>query len=203
MAPPMNADGLTNAEAERAITAQLLQRTGAGDRTAFSALYSRTSAKLFGIALRILNDQENAEDALQEIYVAVWNNAARFDASRASPMTWLMTLARNRAIDRQRRLRVSGTFAPVELADMVADAAPLADQAMMQDEETAALHSCLGGLDQNDAGFIQSAFLRGASYSELADGAAMPLGTVKSRIRRALLKLRVCLDGRAREANNG
>jgi RNA polymerase sigma-70 factor, ECF subfamily len=174
--------------------ATALIRAGAGDKSAFEMVYRRTSAKLFGVCLRIFGDRQEAEDALQDVYITIWNKAARFDAGRASPISWLVKVARNRAID---RLRANGNvrLAPIENARDVADGSPLADVQMLASAEDQALTGCINALDRRDAAFIRSAFLQGATYADLAEREALPLGTVKSRIRRALLKLRDCLGG--------
>jgi RNA polymerase sigma-70 factor (ECF subfamily) len=172
---------------------EALHRVAAGDRAALSEVYSATSAKLFAVCLRILPDRDEAEDALQEAYLTVWRNAGRFDAARASPITWLVTLTRNRALDRLRgrkRLRLE----PLELGRQVADPAVGADLLVEQRQESARLGLCLGTLETADTALIRAAFLQGSTYSELASRASLPLGTVKSRIRRALLKLRECLS---------
>ncbi len=170
-----------------------LRRTGEGDRLAFEDVYHRTCVKLFGVCLRILPVRQEAEEALQDAYLLVWQRASAFDASRGSAMTWLITLTRNRAID---RLRAKGKIAtaPLDLAGEVADPAP--DATVMidasQDEQRLAL--CLGRLEGGDATLIRTAFFDGSTYAELAARASAPLGTIKSRIRRALLKLRACLS---------
>ncbi|MGC1762457.1 MAG: sigma-70 family RNA polymerase sigma factor [Pseudolabrys sp.] len=102
-----------------------------------------TSAKLFGVCVRILGERAEAEDVLQEVYVTVWRKAADFDASRASPMTWLIALARNRSIDRLRASRVSRNMDPIDSATEVADMAAAADTALESVQEHARLHGCL------------------------------------------------------------
>jgi len=170
----------------------LLRRVGLGDRAAFEALYRRTSAKLFGVCLRILPGRHEAEEALQEVYLSVWRRAESYDPARGTAMTWLITMARNRAVD---RLRSGGKFtpAPIELADTVADGAPLATAIIEEGQDTARLAHCVGTLEAHEAVLIRTAFFEGATYAELATRVAMPLGTIKSRIRRALAKLRACL----------
>lgn len=180
------------ADEARQRLAEALERVATGDRAAFHQVYQRTSAKLFGICCRILGEGPEAEDALQEAYVNVWRRAERFDASRASPITWLAAIARNTAIDRL-RARGSRSTAPIEEAFDLADDRPRADALLESADESVRLHGCLGELPGRDAGLIRTAFLEGASYPELAERAAEPLGTIKSRIRRALLKLRECL----------
>jgi RNA polymerase sigma-70 factor (ECF subfamily) len=189
---PRSTDTDTQSHARQRLV-QTLQRVGGGDRAALAELYSATSAKLFGVCLRILPDRSEAEEALQEAYLTIWRNSARFDAARASPITWLVTLTRNRALDRLRG-RKAPPLAPLDLASQVADPAEGADLLLEQDQESARLGACLGTLERQDTKLIQAAFFEGSAYSELAARAAMPLGTVKSRIRRALLKLRECLS---------
>lgn len=183
----------SQASEARARLVQALHRVASGDRAALSELYSATSAKLFGVCLRILPDREEAEDALQEAYLTVWRNAGRFDAGRASPITWLVAVTRNRALDRLRG-RKAVPLEPLELAAEVPDPAIGADLSAEQGQESARLGTCLRTLDGQDNILIRAAFFQGSTYSELAGRASLPLGTVKSRIRRALLKLRECLS---------
>jgi len=170
----------------------MLMRVAEGDRAAFELIYHRTSAKLFGVCLRVLPVRQEAEEVLQEIYLTVWRRAGSFDPARGGAMTWLITLARNRAVD---RLRSGGrrVSAPIELADAIPDPAPDAEAHVIAADDTGRLAHCLGRLDAGDAGLIRTAFFEGASYAELAERCARPLGTIKSRIRRALLSLRTCL----------
>ena len=180
------------AESGRAQLSEALAAVAGGNRRAFHLVYQRTSAKLYGICCRILGEGQDAEDALQDAYVNVWRRAGRFDAARASPITWLAAIARNAAID---RLRAKGTrlHAPIEEAQELADPAPRADALLEQAAEAGRLHGCLGELAGRDSALIRTAFLEGASYSELAARAGEPLGTIKSRIRLALANLRECL----------
>lgn len=181
-----------SADAARARLAEALGRVAGGDRRAFHEVYQRTSAKLYGICCRILGEGPEAEDALQEAYVNVWRRAERFDASRASPITWLSAIARNTAIDRL-RARGSRTTAPIEEAFDLADDRPRADALLEDAGEAKRLHGCLAELQDRDGALVRTAFLEGASYPELAERAGEPLGTIKSRIRRALIRLRDCL----------
>lgn len=130
---------------------------------------------------------------MQEVYLTIWRNAASFDPQRGNPITWLATLTRNRAVD---LLRSSGRrpTAPIELAENVADDRPSAEAALLSQADDARILTCIEGLAGTDAAMIRTAFFEGSTYVELAQRAAMPLGTVKSRIRRALLKLRECLS---------
>lgn len=174
---------------------EALMRVGEGSQAALGEVYSRTSAKLFGICLRILGDRTEAEDALQEVYVNVWRKAGSFDPSRASPISWLAAMARNRAID---HIRSSGRRKqePIELAAEIADGSASAPELIEQGQESGRLHHCLSELEQRQRQAIRAAFLDGYTYAELAQRTDVPLGTMKSWIRRGLLRLKECLgDG--------
>lgn len=169
-------------------------RLAAGDRAALEEVYRATSVKLFGICYRILGDRKEAEDALQDVYVNLWRRADRFDPERASPISWLAVFARNRAIDRLRSGRVQRDAAPIEAAAEVADAAPLADDLLIDAERKARVHHCLGTLDDNQRDNIRAAFFDGRTYAELAEAVGVPLGTMKSWIRRGMQRLKTCLE---------
>jgi RNA polymerase sigma-70 factor (ECF subfamily) len=168
------------------------------DRAALRQVYDLTSAKLFGICLRICGDRGSAEDVLQAVYLKIWDRAGRFDPARASPITWLAAIARNSAIDwrRSAAARGPGAVPGGSAALAVADETPLADQQLLAGEADARLHHCLGELDARAQGCIRSAFFDGLTYAELAARENVPLGTMKSWIRRALMRLKDCLgDG--------
>lgn len=192
----VNAANLTEnrADRDRDLLSDALVKTGGGDKAAFEFVYRNTSAKLFGVCLRIFPERTEAEEALQDAYINIWNRAGRYEPGRFSPISWLVAVTRNRAID---RLRSGGKMrsAPIEEASLIADNAPLADAMLQSKDDDNALHGCIETLDPKDAGFIRAAFLKGMTYAELANRESLPLGTVKSRIRRALLKLRNCLGG--------
>ena len=179
----------TNAGAE---LVTLLEAIAAGDRAALSALYDRTSAKLYGICLRLLGSEPEAEDALQETYVTVWRNAARFDPGKAGAITWLAVVARNKAIDRLRRRTLPSEA--IDAAADIADDRPTAFDLVQQGQDSARLAGCLDELEEKPRSMIRAAFLDGASYPELAEREGVPLGTMKSWIRRGLLRLRGCLE---------
>ena len=115
-----------DADATRRQLVAAIARVAGGDRAALRIVYQDTSAKLFGVCLRILSDRSEAEDVLQDVYVTVWRKAASFDPAKASPITWLVAIARNRAIDRLRATAVSRRMEPIEAADTVSDPAPAA-----------------------------------------------------------------------------
>ncbi|HEV2531019.1 sigma-70 family RNA polymerase sigma factor [Phenylobacterium sp.] len=171
----------------------LMSRIADGDRTALKQLYEATSAKLFGVCLRILSDREEAEDVLQEVYVTVWRRADRFDAGRAGVMTWVSTIARNRSID---RLRARGPLARADQLDdlQIADGAASAEALLAAADDAGRLRGCLGELDTRTQSVIRTAFFEGVTYEALAQRMDAPLGTVKSWIRRGLARLKGCLE---------
>lgn len=171
-----------------------MARLADGDSAALEEIYESTRLKLFGICLRILGDRKEAEDALQDVYINLWQRADRYDPSRASPISWLATFARNRAIDRLRTGKVRGGAVPVEEAAPLPDEAPLADSLLVDAEQSAQIHKCLTTLDDRTEAHIRSAFYDGYTYAELAERADVPLGTMKSWIRRGLQRLRACLE---------
>jgi RNA polymerase sigma-70 factor (ECF subfamily) len=181
-------------DANRNLIAAALGRIPSGDRSAVQTVYRLTSAKLFGVALRIMGERSEAEDVLQEVYVTVWRKAADFDANRASPMTWLIAIARNRAIDRLRVTRHSRRMEPNVQADDVPDGAAGADGALENAQDHVRLHGCLDGLAAHERGALRGAFFDGNTYEELAARMSVPLGTMKSWIRRAMIKLKACLE---------
>ncbi len=171
-----------------------MARLAAGDAAALEEVYKATRVKLFGICLRILKDRKEAEDALQDVFVNLWQRADRYDPERASPISWLATFARNRAIDRLRTGKVRGGAVPVEEAAPLPDSNPLPDQIMIDGEQKARVHTCLKKLDDNARENIRAAFFDGKTYGQLAEVADVPLGTMKSWIRRGMMKLRACLE---------
>jgi RNA polymerase sigma-70 factor (ECF subfamily) len=173
--------------------AELLPRIAQGDRAALRQLYQATSAKLFGVCLRILSNRDESEDVLQEVYITIWRRADRFEAGRASVMTWISTIARNRAID---RLRARGPLAYAEPVDEmeIEDSAPRAEALLEAAQSGEALGRCLSELDDRTETVIRTAFFEGVTYEALAQRMDAPLGTVKSWIRRGLLKLKGCLE---------
>jgi RNA polymerase sigma-70 factor (ECF subfamily) len=182
-------------EARRRQLAAAIRRVADGDRDALRLVYDATGAKLFGVCLRILNDRSEAEDVLQEVYLNVWRKAGAFDEARASPITWLVAIARNRSIDRLRATGAARKLSePIEAADAIHDSAPLAVETIEATEEHARLASCLEELEARQSQAIRAAFMDGLTYEELARGSGVPLGTMKSWIRRGLAKLRACLE---------
>jgi RNA polymerase sigma-70 factor (ECF subfamily) len=177
----------------RARLTEVLVKTGAEDRAAFRDLYALTSAKLFGICLRICGERQAAEDVLHEVYLTVWRRAGAYEPGRSSPITWLATIARNRAID-WRRAQGRRPALSIEHAAEVPDAAPLASDTLEQDEQAHTLHHCLETLEDRQRAAIRTAFFDGLTYAEIAERQSVPLGTMKSWVRRGLARLKECLD---------
>lgn len=169
----------------------LIARVALRDRSAFAALYDATSTKLFGICLHVLRDRSDAEDALQEVFIRIWENADRYAATGHSPMTWLITVARNRAIDRLRARppATSGTQAFASLRD----SKPGPEATAVARSESERVAACFEELEPSRAAAVRAAYLDGATYIELADRHAVPLNTMRTWLRRSLLKLRECL----------
>ena len=179
-------------DAARARLVEALVATGSEDRSAFRTLYDMTSAKLFGVCLRICGDRQAAEDVLSDVYMTVWKRAGAYEPGRASPISWLATIARNRAIDWRRSARRTPS-APIDEVPDIADEAPLASDRLLFDERDAKLHLCLDGLEARQRDAIRTAFFDGLTYAELAQARSVPLGTMKSWVRRGLVRLKDCL----------
>jgi RNA polymerase sigma-70 factor (ECF subfamily) len=171
---------------------EMLAAIARGERAALATLYERTSAKLYGICLRLMGSEQDAQDVLHDAYLTVWRNAGRFDPAKASPITWLAVLTRNKAIDRLRQRRLPTE--QVEAAAEIVDDAPSAFQLIEEDEDRSRLSHCLEQLDERARTLIRSAFFTGSTYPELAAREGVPLGTMKSWIRRGLTGLRGCLE---------
>jgi RNA polymerase sigma factor (sigma-70 family) len=191
MSEPLSSGGA----AARSELTEALIATGEQDHTAFQRVYRLTSAKLFGICVRICGDRQAAEDVLHEVYLTVWKRAGGYEPGRASPITWLATIARNRAIDWRRSPANARSSLPLDDAFEVADDTPSAADDIVQQQADRALHLCLDGLETNQRDAIRSAFFGGFTYAELAKRKDVPVGTMKSWVRRGLLRLKECLHG--------
>jgi RNA polymerase sigma-70 factor (ECF subfamily) len=171
--------------------APLITAVAARDRAAFSELYLLTSDVLFGVLIRMLRDRANAEDGLQEVFARVWTRADSFVPARGSGMTWLMTIARNYAIDQQRQRRAV-VIEDVGI-DTVIDPHRGADDMLAAQATVHRIVHCLGQLEPKHADCIRSAYLDGKSYADLAARHAVPINTMRTWLRRSLRKLRDCV----------
>ena len=170
------------------------------DATAFRALYDATSAKLFGFALRILNKKELAEEALQDGFVAIWNNAASYQAHLAAPMTWMATIVRNKAFDVLRRgdahVEIDADQFDKEVMHALQDNQATPIDALQMSDDAKALAHCMATLEGAHRQVVALAYYHDLSHSEVASQMALPIGTVKTWIRRSLERLRTCLAKR-------
>ncbi|GGE05170.1 RNA polymerase sigma-70 factor, ECF subfamily [Gemmobacter megaterium] len=183
MPPSLAADDIT----------ALILRVSLKDRAAFDRLYSATSAKLFGVCLRVLKNRAEAEEAVQEVFVKIWLRADRFAVTGQSPMSWLIAIARYHAIDRLR-----GRHAPAETIDDTAlelrDPAPGPEAAAIAAGEQRQLDNCLNELELDRAAAVRGAYLDGDSYADLAERHGVPLNTMRTWLRRSLMRLKECLE---------
>lgn len=170
----------------------LIAKVSLGDRQAFSDLYDRTNLKLFGVCLRVLNNRATAEDVLQETYMKVWRYADRYASKGTSPMTWLITIARNTAIDKLRSQRDSEDIDGV--AETLASPGPTPEQVAVASGEAGRIADCLGQLEEPRDKAVRGAYLEGLSYAELSEKLSVPLNTIRTWLRRSLISLRECME---------
>lgn len=187
-------------------TAAILARIASRDRAAFRALYAQAAPKLLGVLLRILRDRAEAEDALQEVFTRIWLNARKYDPAKGRAMTWLVTVARNHAIDRLRArpaargarfeagpLRGADGDGP-DIVETLPDTRPGAEAQLTARGEMGRVVACFGELPADRAAAVRGAYLEGMSYADLAERHGVPLNTMRTWLRRALIALRECLD---------
>ena len=175
----------------------LLERISKGDTLAFDAFYEAASPVLFSIAVQMLRDAALAEDVVQEAFVQIWERAAFYDPQRGKPLTWAITLTRNKAIDRLRSLQRRGrVFAeteqdqePFDGESTHSDAASL----LMESEGASIIRQYIKSLAPDERTILEMAFFSALTHSEIAEQLGQPLGTIKAKIRRSLLKLRAAM----------
>ncbi len=186
-----------NSELNDAQLIQLLQRIASEDERALRELYDLTSAKLYGLALRVVRSQDHAEDVLQETFLNIWRIAGNYQAALSPPMAWLGLIVRSRALDFLRRRASERADDNVELDQIISDTTASAlrepPEMAQASQEAWALHQCLNQLDHKQREAVSLAYLRDLSHSELAEQLKLPLGTVKSWIRRGIEQLRGCM----------
>jgi len=182
---------------DRVVDRETVQRMAEGDAEALAAVYDRHIRSVFGLAMRVLQDQGDAEDVVQEVFSQAWTQAKRYDATRGSVVSWLLLMSRSRAIDRLRSRRAKPDSAPlphdtavVELPDLALGA----EQCVLTAESAAALRAALTVLPLIQRVAIELAYFEGLTQTQIAERLEQPLGTVKTRIRTGLLKLREALE---------
>lgn len=180
---------------DRAADRAALIRMARGDQQAVSELYDRHARPVFSLALRVLQDRSAAEDVVQEVFTQAWTQASRYDTGRGAVGAWLMNMARSRAIDRLRatRIRPDSNLAHDEMLD-VPDGSALQDLQLLSAEQVSAMKLALDALPALQRIALELAYFEGLTHMEIAERLEQPLGTVKTRIRQALIKLRDSLQ---------
>lgn len=174
---------------------QLMVRTAEGDREAFTGVYDRAAAPVMGLVHRVLRDRAQSEEVVQDVLLEVWRTCGRFEPGRGSAMTWIMTLAHRRAVD---RVRASQAGADRERKAALLNAEPPFDHVTEQVEnhlEWQRVRRCVHTLTDIQRETVALAYYGGLTYKEVAQSLSVPLGTVKTRLRDGLLRLRACLGG--------
>ena len=169
-----------------------LDRVAKGDKAAFEAVYAATYLKLYGVVVRILGRSDLAEEVLQEVYLRVWQRAGQYDRAKSSPITWLTSIARNRALDEAKRKTMRSLEELPELLEMPAQVDLLASHERM--EELRRLLACLDRLEPQRRRIVLLAYDYGMTREEIAGQIGQPVGTVKTWLRRSLAQLKDCLD---------
>lgn len=172
----------------RAEVEALIARVALNNQLAFSQLYDATSGKIFTVCLNILNEPSAAEDAMQEVYIKVWNSADRYQAKGYSPMTWLITIARNTAIDQLRQRKLNVDIA--DFYDRIPALGLSPEETAVVSSETKRIVQCFGKLKADHSDAVIGAYLQGKTYKELAVQFDVPLNTMRTQLRRSLLTLR-------------
>ena len=175
------------------VLAALLERVAGEDAAALRGLYELTSSKLFGLALRILVKREWAEEVLQDSFINIWRFAGDYRRGLSAPMTWMAAIVRNRALDHLRRVNSAEIEWSETLDDLLPAGGPDPSDSALLSQHAKQLALCMQGLDPNQRQAVSLAYLRDQSHSEVALSLKVPLGTVKSWIRRGLEKLKTCL----------
>jgi len=182
-------------EAADEFQTELLRRIATQDRQALAELYDQLGAVLFSTAVRILGDAQEAEEVMQDVFVQIWEKAATFDAALGTPMNWVLRIARNRSIDRLRaRQRRFRAFDELESAIAAEPFSPPAQHSELSGDELAGVREAVRSLPAEQRQAIELAFFGGQSHGEISEALHEPLGTVKARIRRGMMKLKDTLQ---------
>ena len=188
-------DRPAGATSEAGTLRELLSASAGGDRAAFGRLYDLTSARIYGLALRVIRDVHYAEEVVQESYLQYWQKAGEYQPSRGSVITWMMTIAHRRAVDRVRTEELQQRKAAEYGAGNVSTPHPIPLEVVVDREETRTLHTCLDRLTELQRASIEMSYFNGMTYPEVAAITSTPLPTIKSRIRDGLRRLKKCLHG--------
>jgi RNA polymerase sigma factor (sigma-70 family) len=196
-ARPFHHNGDMNTETTDALLIALLERIALQDDAALKVLYRQCAPKLYGLALRVVTQRDWAEDVLQEAFLSIWRSAPDYRASLSPPMAWMGLIVRSRGLDMLRRRTADRTHMTQELdetlSDTLASDTPTPMDTAQASEQAWALHQCLGRLDNKQREVVSLAYVRDLSHGELAQQLSLPLGTVKTWIRRGLDQLRLCM----------
>jgi len=186
-----------NTETNDALLIALLERVAQQDDAALKVLYRQCAPKLYGLALRVVSHRDWAEDVLQEAFLSIWRSAPDFRASLSPPMAWMGLIVRSRGLDMLRRRTADRSHVTQELdetlTDTLAGDTPTPMDTAQASEQAWALHQCLGKLDNKQREVVSLAYVRDLSHGEMAQQLSLPLGTVKTWIRRGLEQLRLCM----------
>ncbi|MGV9478478.1 sigma-70 family RNA polymerase sigma factor [Gordonia aichiensis] len=180
---------------EASTLSALLMASAGGDRAAFGRLYDLTSARIYGLALRVIRDVHYAEEVVQESYLQYWQKADQYHPERGSVITWMMTIAHRRAVDRVRTEELQQRKAAEYGAGNASTPHPIPLEVVVDREETRALRTCLDRLTELQRASIEMSYFNGMTYPEVAAVTATPLPTIKSRIRDGLRSLKKCMHG--------
>jgi RNA polymerase sigma factor (sigma-70 family) len=176
-----------------------LQAAARDDRAAFRSLYDASSPRLYGLALRILGRRELAEEVLQDSFVAIWHSACSYEGALSAPMTWMTTIVRNKAFDLLRRTRhdieIDGEPFDAAVLEALRDPQATPIESLQMSSDAKALASCMSALEERHRKVIGMAFFHDLSYTDVARQLVLPVGTVKTWIRRSLVRLHDCLKG--------
>lgn len=179
---------------ENARLAALLAKAGIGDKIAFATLYDTSKSKLFAVALRIVRERHLAEEVLQDSFVNIWNHAASYATAKAAPMTWMTAIVRNRSLDLVRRPHLEIQDDEDYFTLNLEDEADGPADSLVSARDQAEVARCMKALDAEQRQTISLAFFHGLSHSEVAEHMRKPLGTIKTHIRRGLMRLKGCLE---------
>lgn len=169
-----------------------LELCAQGNQKALKRLYQLTSAKLFALTLRILKDRELAEDCLQQAYVKIWQAASSYNRSKAAPLTWMNTIARNQALDQLRKIQREPELDNSAL-ELQKDTGQSQESLLSSSQDSAQIHRCLGTLNDNQRQCLELSYFDGLTHQGLSEKLDVPLGTIKTWIRRGLMRLKECM----------